>query len=68
MKISLLLIFFTLTFGQNIITSWNYDKVAMYDIQKIISFLLSEFGNKKFELENIISWHNIIIKNTYNKN
>ena len=63
MKVSILLIFFTLTLGQNIITSWNYDKVAMYDIQKINSFLLSEFGNKKFELENIISWHNIIIKN-----
>ena len=63
MKISLLLIFFTLTFGQNIITSWNYDKVAMYDIQKINKFLLSEFGNKPFELPNIISWNNIIIKN-----
>ena len=36
------LIFFlliSLYFSQNIITSWNYDKVAMYDLQKINTFL-----------------------------
>ena len=29
----------SLYFSQNIITTWNYDKVAMYDLQKIITFL-----------------------------
>ena len=29
----------SLYISQNIITSWNYDKVAMYDLQKMITFL-----------------------------
>ena len=37
--ISLLL--FSLSLSQNIITSWNYDKVSMYDIQKVNTFLTS---------------------------
>ena len=31
----------SLYISQNIITSWNYDKVAMYDLQKMITFLNS---------------------------
>ena len=65
MKISLLLIIlFSLCSSQNIITSWNYDKVAMYDIQKINTYLQTEFSpNNPFELSNEISSHNIIVKN-----
>ena len=63
MKVSIFLTLFSLFFCQNIITSWNYDKVAMYDIQKINSFLLSEFGGKTFQLNNTISWNNIVITN-----
>ena len=63
MKFFICLILFSLTLCQNIITSWNYDKVAMYDIQKINKFLLSEFSNKSFKLTNVILWNNILIKN-----
>ena len=63
MKFFIYLVLFSITLCQNIITSWNYDKVAMYDIQKIKKFLLSEFSNKSFQLTNQIMWNNILIKN-----
>ena len=59
----LFLILFSFSFNQNIITSWNYDKVAMYDVQRINSYLLSEFKNKKHDLESGIYMHNILILN-----
>lgn len=40
---------FSLTISQNIITSWNYDKVSMYDIQKVNTFLTS-FPEKPFDI------------------
>ena len=45
MKITtyLFLSLFSLFLSQNIITSWNYDKVAMYDLQKINTFLSKVF-------------------------
>ena len=41
-KLFLFSLLFSLFLCQNIITSWNYDKVTMYDIQKINKFLLNE--------------------------
>ena len=45
MKIKYLIfsILFSYYISQNIITSWNYDKVAMYDIQKLNTFLSNEY-------------------------
>ena len=53
----------SLYISQNIITSWNYDKVAMYDIQKINNFLKSfaetpleipyTFTNNTLQINNI---------------
>ena len=45
MKITtyLFLSLLSLFLSQNIITSWNYDKVAMYDLQKINTFLSKVF-------------------------
>ena len=53
----------SLLISQNIITSWNYDKVAMYDIQKINTFLKSfvqspleipyTFSNDTLQINNI---------------
>lgn len=64
MKISILFLLFSLSLCQNIITSWHYDKVAMYDIQKINTFLVNEFTTEKpFNIPNIISFNNILIKN-----
>ena len=63
MKVSILLLLFSVALCQNIIISWNYDKVAMYDIQKINTLLLSEFSQKTFELPNTILWNNILITN-----
>ena len=56
-----MLILFPIFLSQNIITSWNYDKVQMYDLQKINKFLLSEFGDKVYDLSNVIMWNNIKI-------
>ena len=41
MKITTLILIslLSLCISQNIITSWNYDKVAMYDLQKLSTFL-----------------------------
>ena len=63
MKISLLLLFFSLYSCQNIVTSWNYDKVAMYDVQKINTYLLTEFTpNNTYDLPNEIYSENSTIK------
>ena len=53
----------SLFISQNIITSWNYDKVAMYDVQKINTFLKSfvqspleipyTFSNDTLQINNI---------------
>ena len=63
MKVPIFLILFSLSLCQNIITSWNYDKVAMYDIQKINKFLLTELLNKYYELPETINMHDIKITN-----
>ena len=42
----------SLYFSQNIVTSWHYDKVAMYDLQKIITFL-NNFPSKPLDLPDI---------------
>ena len=42
-KFILFQLLFSLYISQNIITSWHYDKVAMYDIQKINTFLANNF-------------------------
>ena len=59
----ILSLLFSLTISQNIITSWNYDKVSMYDIQKVNTFLTSflknplnipiEIKNDTLSIENI---------------
>ena len=42
----------SLYFSQNIVTTWHYDKVAMYDLQKIITFL-NNFPSKPMDLPDI---------------
>jgi len=59
----ILSLLFSLSISQNIITSWNYDKVSMYDIQKVNTFLTSflknplnipiEIKNDTLSIENI---------------
>ena len=63
MKLLIFLVLFSLFFCQNIITSWNYDKVAMYDIQKIKAYLIQEFRGKAFKDPYNIVWNNIVITN-----
>ena len=63
MKLLIFLVSFSIFFCQNIITSWNYDKVAMYDIQKIKAYLMQEFSGKALKLPNTIVWNNIVITN-----
>jgi len=63
MKLLILLVSFSIFFCQNIITSWNYDKVGMYDIQKIKSYLMQEFHDKAFKMPYNIVWNNIRITN-----
>ena len=63
MKLIILLVSFSIFFCQNIITSWNYDKVGMYDIQKIKSYLMQEFHGKEFKMPYNIVWNNIRITN-----
>ena len=63
MKLLILLVSFSIFFCQNIITSWNYDKVGMYDIQKIKSYLMKEFHGKEFKMPYNIVWNNIRITN-----
>jgi hypothetical protein len=63
MKINFYIFFalLSLYFSQNIVTSWNYDKVAMYDLQKIITFL-NNFASKTIDLP-VIKKDTIEIKN-----
>ena len=42
----IILSIFNLTISQNIITSWHYDKVQMYDLQKIGNILSSQIMEK----------------------
>ena len=63
MKLLIFLVSFSIFFCQNIISSWNYDKVAMYDIQKIKTYLMQEFSGKALSLPNTIIWNNIVISN-----
>ena len=55
-------ILFSLYISQNIITSWTYDKVVMYDIQKLNKYLTEKFqtldipitiNNDTLKIENI---------------
>ena len=45
-NIFILLSNLNISFSQNIITSWHYDKVQMYDIQKIGSIISSQIKQK----------------------
>ena len=64
MKLLILFILISLYFSQNIITSWDYDKVAMYDIQKINTFLLTELVNLCYDIPSRVPIvHNINITN-----
>ena len=54
-----------LSLSQNIITSWNYDKVQMYELQKIGNILSTQIKEKVYELPEItgegITLDNIIL-------
>lgn len=52
----------SLFLSQNIITSWNYDKVAMYDLQKIITFL-NNFANTPLDIPDTFEKDTISVKN-----
>lgn len=64
MKITIyiLISLISLFLSQNIITSWNYDKVAMYDLQKIITFL-NNFANNPIDIQNTFEKDTISVKN-----
>ena len=63
-KLFLFSLLFSLFLCQNIITSWNYDKVTMYDIQKINKFLLNELVGLCNDIPNRIPIvHNIQVTN-----
>ena len=64
MKVLIFLISFSLLLCQNIITSWNYDKVLMYDLQKINKFLLTQIAKKYYAFPEI-SYEGIKITNIY---
>ena len=53
---------FSIYISQNIITSWNYDKVAMYDMQRIKTFLTSAFETP-FDIYISIAKDTLIIDN-----
>ena len=61
-KFLIFFLFFSIYFSQNIITSWNYDKVAMYDLQKINTFL-SSFTEKPFDIPITIKNDTLTIDN-----
>lgn len=48
--IFLILCLVSLAFSQNIITSWHYDKVQMYDIQKMSKILTTQLKDKVTDL------------------
>ena len=64
MKVStyIFLTFFSIFLCQNIITSWNYDKVAMYDLQKINTFL-NTFAQNPIDIPVVISNKTLGINN-----
>ena len=61
-KILIFSLLFSLYISQNIITSWNYDKVAMYDLQKINTFLIS-FTETPFDIPISITNDTLTIEN-----
>ena len=63
MKNIIFLLLFSLFFAQNIITSWDYDKVAMYDIQKINTYLLNELVKQDIVIPRLVLVNNIRVTN-----
>lgn len=63
MKNIIFFLLFSLFFAQNIITSWDYDKVAMYDIQKINTYLLTELVKQDIVIPGLVLVHNIQVTN-----
>ena len=63
MKNIIFFLLFSLFFSQNIITSWDYDKVAMYDIQKINTYLLTELVKQDIVIPGLVLVHNIHVTN-----
>ena len=63
MKNIIFFLLFSLFFAQNIITSWDYDKVAMYDIQKINTYLSTELVKQDIVIPGLVSVHNIHVTN-----
>ena len=63
MKNIIFFLLFSLFFAQNIITSWDYDKVAMYDIQKINSYLSTELVKQDIVIPKLVLVHNIQVTN-----
>ena len=63
MKNIIFFLLFCLFFAQNIITSWDYDKVAMYDIQKINTYLLTELVKQDIVIPGLVLVHNIHVTN-----
>ena len=63
-KISIFILLFSIYLSQNIITSWNYDKVQMYDIQKINKFLTTKLVDICYDLPDTIpKLNNIAVTN-----
>ena len=63
MKNIIFFLLFSLFFAQNIITSWNYDKVAMYDIQKINTYLSTELVKQDIVIPRLVLVNNIRVTN-----
>lgn len=63
MKNIIFFLLFSLFFAQNIITSWDYDKVAMYDIQKINTYLLTELVKQDIVIPRLVLVNNIRVTN-----
>lgn len=61
-KILIFSLLFSLYISQNIITSWNYDKVSMYDLQKI-NTLLTSFTETPFDIPISITNDTLTIEN-----
>ena len=59
----MLFLLFSLFFEQNIITSWNYDKVAMYDIQKINAYISTELVKQDIVIPRLVLVNNIRVTN-----
>lgn len=63
MKNIIFFLLFSLFYAQNIITSWDYDKVAMYDIQKINTYLLTELVKQDIVIPRLVLVNNIRVTN-----